>query len=75
MLYVSGTQDQADKHIGTIASMLGSKELAQQDPDLSDRRVDKFGNRILRMRGHRRADRLPWRRKTCADYWLRMLKR
>lgn len=53
VLYVSGTQDQADKHIGTIASMLGSKELGLQDPDLSDRRVDKFGN----VRGWRR-DRL-----------------
>lgn len=53
VLYVSGTQDQADKHVATIASMLGAPALARQDPDLTNRRVDQFG----RVRGWRR-DRL-----------------
>lgn len=52
-LYVCSTQDKADKHVATIASMLESKLLSGQDPDLSDRQLSKWGA----VRGWRR-DRL-----------------
>jgi hypothetical protein len=42
--YISSTQDKADKHVETIASLLESSELERVDPELSNRRVGKYGN-------------------------------
>lgn len=42
--YVCETQDQADKHIDTIASMLESSEVERYYPALSSRKVGKYGN-------------------------------
>jgi hypothetical protein len=44
VLYVSSTQDQADDHVGNIASMLESRGVGQWYPELGDRLVGKFGN-------------------------------
>lgn len=43
-LYVSGTQAKADDHVGTVASMLESKEVQNADPGLGDRAIGKFGS-------------------------------
>jgi len=43
-LYISETQDQADKHIMTIASMLESAGISVYYPKLGQKRVGKFGN-------------------------------
>lgn len=43
-LYVSGTQDQADDHVGNVASALEADRLALFYPDHSDRKVGKFGH-------------------------------
>lgn len=43
-LYVSATQDQADKHIGSIGALLESKTLEEHYPALADRAVGKFGS-------------------------------
>lgn len=52
--YVSGTQDQADDHVVTIAGMLESDLVATFYPELSSRRVSKFGHsrgwRVNRLR-------------------------
>jgi hypothetical protein len=48
--YVSETQEQADDHVGTIATMLESDEVARAYPPISERRLGKFGNQ----RGWRR---------------------
>jgi hypothetical protein len=42
--YICETQDQADKHIDTIASMLESDALAKSHPGLASRKVGKYGN-------------------------------
>jgi hypothetical protein len=42
-LYISGTQKQADDHVGNIASMLESPTVAAYYPDLSERDLNKFG--------------------------------
>lgn len=42
--YICETQDQADKHIDTIASMLESSQVAGYYPDLAERKVGKYGN-------------------------------
>jgi hypothetical protein len=42
-LYISGTQKQADDHVGNIASMLESSTVARYYPDLSERDLNKFG--------------------------------
>lgn len=42
-LYISGTQRQADDHIGNVASMLESSTVASYYPDLSERDLNKFG--------------------------------
>lgn len=44
VLYVCGTQDQADDHVGNISSMLESPGVARWYPEMSDRLVGKFGN-------------------------------
>ena len=44
-LYVSGTQDQADKHVMTIAHMLESDSIATHAPDMAKPLVSKNGNR------------------------------
>lgn len=43
VLYVSGTQEQADGHVASIASMLESRRVETYYPDLANRRVGKFG--------------------------------
>ncbi len=42
--YISSTQDKADKHVETIASLLESAELERIDPDLSSRMLGKYGH-------------------------------
>lgn len=42
-LYVSATQNLADEHVGNIASLLESPQLAAAYPLLGDRAVGKFG--------------------------------
>lgn len=44
VLYVCGTQDQADDHVGNIASMLESSGIERWYPEMADRLVGKFGN-------------------------------
>ena len=43
-LYVCGTQDQADDHVGNVASMLESPGVARWYPPMAERLVGKFGN-------------------------------
>jgi hypothetical protein len=43
-LYVSMTQDQADKHVASIAGMLESDEVAAHYPEMTKPLVGKFGN-------------------------------
>jgi len=43
-LYVSGTQSQADDHVGTVGVMMESPELAKYVPAMGERRTGKFGN-------------------------------
>lgn len=42
-LYISGTQKQADDHVGNVASMLESPTVASYYPELSERDLNKFG--------------------------------
>ena len=42
-LYISGTQKQADDHVGNVASMLASPTVAAFYPALSERDLNKFG--------------------------------
>lgn len=44
VLYVSGTQDQADKHIQTIAAILESSHIETYYPALGARLLGKFGH-------------------------------
>jgi hypothetical protein len=41
--YVSGTEDQADAHLGNIADMLESRAMARFYPDMADRAIGKYG--------------------------------
>ena len=43
VLYVCGTQDQADDHVGNIAGMLGSPTLEQMNRALTQRSLNKYG--------------------------------
>ena len=43
-LYVCETQEQADKHVATIASMLESERVALFYPEVGERQVGKYGN-------------------------------
>lgn len=43
-LYVSGTQEQADDHVGNVAIMLESDALARYVPEMGERRLGKYGN-------------------------------
>ena len=43
-LYVCGTQDRADDHVGNIAGLLESDTLARHYPALASRRVGKYGS-------------------------------
>lgn len=47
-LYVSETQDQADKHVGTIQSMLESKEVGALYPEIGSPKIGKHGSRSWR---------------------------
>lgn len=42
-LYLSNTQDQADDHVSTIASLMETSVVAQHYPHLADRLVGKYG--------------------------------
>jgi hypothetical protein len=42
--YISGVQDQADKHVETIGSALESATVERYYPDLARRKVGKYGN-------------------------------
>jgi hypothetical protein len=42
--YISSTQDKADKHVETIGSLLEGSELERVYPELSSRKVGKYGN-------------------------------
>lgn len=42
--YVSGTQDQADKHVETIADMLEAERFEMFYPEMAQRLVGKYGN-------------------------------
>lgn len=44
VLYVSGTQEQADAHVQNIGAMLERPELEADDPDLSQRQLTKYGH-------------------------------
>jgi hypothetical protein len=41
--YLCGTQDQADDHVGNVASMLESKNVREFYPQIGERLVNKFG--------------------------------
>jgi hypothetical protein len=42
--YLSETQDQADDHVGNVASMLESEAITRYYPSMGERLVGKFGN-------------------------------
>lgn len=44
-MYVSGTQEQADKHVATIARMLESSNVAKYAPEIGRPKVSNNGNR------------------------------
>ena len=44
VLYVSGTQEQADVHVQNIAALLESPEIEADDPALSARKLTKYGH-------------------------------
>lgn len=60
-LYVSGTQDLADKHVETIGAHLESPRLAEAYPLLAERSLGKYGN----SRGWRRN-----RLRTTAGFYI-----
>jgi cytidylate kinase len=45
VMYVSGTQDQADKHVQTIARMLELDSVATYAPEIGHPKVSSNGNR------------------------------
>jgi hypothetical protein len=45
-LYVSNTQDQADKHVATIATMLHAPMFAAFYPEHADRKLSKYGHSL-----------------------------
>jgi hypothetical protein len=45
-LYVSGTQAQADKHVQTVADMLGAEAVETHYPDAARRKVNKYGHSL-----------------------------
>lgn len=46
VLYVSATQEQADKHVGEIANMLDNEYLDEHYPKLTQRKVNKYGQAV-----------------------------
>lgn len=44
VLYICETQDQADEHVGNVASMLESPQIERYYPPLAARRVGKYGS-------------------------------
>src|SRR5690554_6819177 len=42
--YISETQDQADKHVETIAALLESPKVAHYYPEMAERKIGKYGN-------------------------------
>jgi hypothetical protein len=55
-LYVSGTQDQADKHVATIGAMLESEAVAKYAPEVGKPRITKTGSRTWNRRIMRSAN-------------------
>jgi len=45
VLYVCGTQDQADDHVKTIAAHLEDSRVGKVYPDLAEAKVDQYGDR------------------------------
>lgn len=45
VLYVCGTQDQADDHVANVGDMLGSERIAEDYPLLAEAKVGKYGSR------------------------------
>src|SRR5215831_2000663 len=45
-LYISGTQAQADKHVQTVAAMLGADTIESHYPDAARRKVNKYGHSL-----------------------------
>lgn len=43
-LYVSGTQEQADKHVASIGAILEGRGVSKHYPELGQRKVGKYGN-------------------------------
>lgn len=43
-VYISGTQEQANDHVGNIASALESSLISDVDPDLCERQLGKYGH-------------------------------
>lgn len=52
VLYVSGTQDQADAHVASISTMLESRELELYYPEVANRALTKY-NRVRAWRRNR----------------------
>lgn len=46
VLYVSGKQQQADDHVGNVASLLESPKIGIAYPELGERKVNKFGSSL-----------------------------
>lgn len=46
VLYVSATQDQADKHVEEVSSTLSQDYLEENFPDLTQKAVDKYGKTV-----------------------------
>lgn len=46
VLYVSASQDQADRHVGEIADMLNNEYLEEHDPLLTERKLNKYGQAV-----------------------------
>lgn len=44
VLYICGTQDQADDHVGNVGAILESDEIADAYPKLGQRSLSKFGH-------------------------------
>jgi len=55
-MYICGTQEQANDHVGNIAAALESSTIARIDPDLCERQIGKYGQskgwRMNRLRTH-----------------------
>lgn len=46
VLYISGTQKQADDHVANVARLLESEAIGRHYPKLGERKLDKFGSSL-----------------------------